>query len=66
MISRNILDYKSPQSDVCVLSYNLQEQMYISALVYTRFIIIYMYESGIHLEDEGKHFMNIWNETAGK
>lgn len=44
MISENILDCKSLQSDVCVLSYDLEKQLYILALTPTT-------------EDEGKCFM---------
>ena len=36
MMSQNILDSKNPESDTCVLSYDLQEQMYIPALTRTQ------------------------------
>lgn len=69
MMSQNIVDCKSPQSDVCVLSYDLQKQLYIPALTHTQMYYSRQFTCinlGIHFEDEGKGFMYLWDETAGK
>ncbi|CAH1966398.1 unnamed protein product [Acanthoscelides obtectus] len=69
MMSQNIEDCKSPDSDVCVLSYDLQKQLYIPALTHTQMYYSRQFtciNPGIHFEDEGKGFMYLWDETAGK
>ncbi|KAJ8720798.1 hypothetical protein PYW08_006263 [Mythimna loreyi] len=60
---------RSHDSDIRVVQFDLQQQMYLPTLTHTQ-----MYYSrqlacvnmGIHLEDEGKGIMFLWNETVGQ
>ncbi|KAG5866870.1 hypothetical protein JTB14_028853 [Gonioctena quinquepunctata] len=69
IMSQNILDCESPQTDVCVLSNVLQKQMYIPALTHTQMYYSRQFTChnlGIHLENEGKVFMYLCDVIAGE
>lgn len=69
LMAKDGIESRSPDSDVRVVQFDLQQQMYLPTLTHTQ-----MYYSrqlacvnmGIHLEDEAKGIMFLWNETVAQ
>lgn len=69
LMAKTVKDSQEPNSDTCVISYDLQQQSYIPTLTHTQMYYSTQYTCinlGIHLEDEAKGFMYMWEELAGK
>lgn len=69
LMAQTAKDSQEPHSDTCVISYDLQKQVYLPTLTHSQMYYSRQYTCmnfGIHLEDEGRGFMYLWEETAGR
>ncbi|CAG4937176.1 unnamed protein product [Parnassius apollo] len=69
LINNDGADFRCPNSDVRVVQFDLQQHMYLPTLTHTQMYYsrqLAFVNMGIHLEDEGKGIMFLWNETVGQ
>ncbi|CAG9792678.1 unnamed protein product [Diatraea saccharalis] len=69
MMNEDGANSRCPDSDVRTVQFDLQQQMYLPTLTHTQMYYsrqLAFVNMGIHLEDEGRGIMFLWNETVGQ